>query len=137
MGLEPSPGLVADADGRLMMGIQLADGRRAVMTSWRPSWAGAAPANPDAAVLVSSPGGAIGDIVFDVRFWLTPLPPPGPLLIVVRWLALGIAQTTSELDGSVIDTAGASATALWPPVPAEELEPPPSPRASGWFAEIE
>jgi len=128
-----------DPDGRLMLGVQLSDGRRTVMTTgFLPVTQADAPADPDALSLLSTPGGGFsGDLSSDVRYWLRPLPPSGPLLLITRWLALGIEETVTELDGSTIAAAGALATALWPPVTPQDREPPPPPPppASGWFAE--
>lgn len=128
-----------DPDGRLMLGVQLSDGRLTVMTTgFLPVTQADAPADPDALSLLSTPGGGFsGDLSSDVRYWLRPLPPSGPLLLITRWLALGIEETVTELDGSTIAAAGALATALWPPVTPQDREPPPppSPPASGWFAE--
>ncbi len=125
-----------DPEGRFMLGIQLSDGRRAVMTSsFTPEGIGAA-AQP-AAVSLLSIGGAFGDLSTDARYWLRPLPPAGPLMLVMRWETMGIAETVTELDGTKIAAAGATATTLWPPVPPQERElpPPPPPPTSGWFAD--
>ncbi len=66
---------------------------------------------------------------------MTPLPPPGPLLIVLRWLELGIEETVTELDGTAIAAAGHAAEVLWPPAPPLPPPHPVAPPTTGWFAE--
>lgn len=50
---------------------------------------------------------------FDQRFWVTPLPPPGPLGVEVAWPSRGLAPTGAELDGAAIVEAAARAETLW------------------------
>ena len=51
---------------------------------------------------------------FDQRYWVAPLPSPGPLPIVVEWPARGLGETRVELDGvAIVDAAGRAET-LWP-----------------------
>ncbi len=51
---------------------------------------------------------------FDQRYWVAPLPPPGPLPIAVEWPARDLAETRAELDGKAIVEAAARAETLWP-----------------------
>ncbi len=51
---------------------------------------------------------------FDQRFWVEPLPPPGPLGVVVEWERRGLRETRVDLDGSEIVDAAARAERLWP-----------------------
>ena len=138
MGMSTRNAGAGDAEGRLMVGVQFAYDRRAVMTTAYPSNTPAdAPAAPGALTLVSVPAGSASELSADVRYWLTPLPTRGPLLFIIRWPALGIEETVTELDGSAIAEAGAMATVLWPPVPPEDRDPAPPLQlpSTGWFAQ--
>jgi hypothetical protein len=50
---------------------------------------------------------------FDQRFWVEPLPPPGPLGVVVEWERRGLAETRADLDAGAILEAAAKAETLW------------------------
>lgn len=54
------------------------------------------------------------DTRFDQRFWVEPLPPAGPLGVVVEWERRGIPETRVDLDAGAIVDAAARAEALWP-----------------------
>ncbi|WP_188940650.1 hypothetical protein [Nakamurella endophytica] len=136
MGGSPRGG--ADPDDRLMLGVQLPDGRRLVMQPGSVPPAGVDPfANPAAPALTSMVGGLVGDLSQDFRYWLRPLPPAGRMLVVVRWSALGIQETLNELDAAALSAAGSSATVLWPQAPIEQRvqRPSPPPPTTGWFAQ--
>lgn len=64
--------------------------------------------------LMSSNGGSGGGRRHDQRYWLSPLPPAGPLAVVCAWPGLGIAVSRFVLDEAEIATAGQRAQALWP-----------------------
>jgi hypothetical protein len=125
------------SDGHLLVGVEFADGRRASVLDgfgWppRPGRSG----GEDDVVLTPTSGNG-GGRSFDQRWWVSPLPPDGPLRVVVRWDARGLQEAVSELDGSAVAAAGRRAVQLWPwePERPEGFEPPPPPRpASGWFA---
>ena len=74
----------------------------------------------------------------DQDWWLSPLPPEGPLLVVVRCPEIGLEETVAELDGTATRRAGEAATVLWPwqpPVePSAEPSPPPDVPVGSWFA---
>ena len=97
----------------LRFGVQFADGRKA--TSVGRSFLGSEdkPAGP-----VLAPGGGSGsDREWETSFWLWPLPPAGPLALVIEWPAEGIAETRHEVDAQpFLDAAGASEM-LWPEDP--------------------
>jgi hypothetical protein len=126
-------------DERLLLGVEYADGR--TVTNVRSDWAprfepGATEADEP---ILSVGGGGGGGRSFDHHFWLSPLPPAGPLIFVCRWPAFGIAETQTELDASAIVAARDRVQSLWPWEPAVhdaserepvELQLP----TSGWFA---
>jgi hypothetical protein len=112
---------------RFLFGVQFADGRRA---------SNALGSGGD---LVFHPGGGSGGSVsVDQDWWLSPLPPGGPLLLVVRCPELGLEETVTELDGTEIRRAGEAATVLWPWEPPleqpSEPAPPPDLPVGSWFA---
>jgi hypothetical protein len=51
---------------------------------------------------------------FDQRFWVMPLPPPGPVGVVLAWPARDVAEIRAELDGAAVVDAAAQAETLWP-----------------------
>jgi hypothetical protein len=125
-----------DPDERLLVGIEYADGRRTTNADgfFRP---GQLP-DPDALVL-STTGGGGGDSAYDQNYWLSPLPPEGPITVVCRCPAIGIPETVAQLDGAAIARAGRSSVVLWPPTPIEtEPAQPPPPRTppDGWFTQF-
>jgi hypothetical protein len=83
----PEPG-----DDFLRFGVELADGRRATNLA-RPPIEG----DPTGPVLLPTRGTGF-DTAFDIRFWLWPLPPPGPLALVCAWPAHAIQETRLEVD---------------------------------------
>ena len=115
----------------LLIGLELADGRRATNAQ---EFRGV----PEAGEVFFHPsGGSGGQFALDQTWWLSPVPPPGPLRIVVRCAALGIAETTTEVDGAALAAAAAGVVELWPWEPPPGMRPPPErPEVPGdsWFA---
>lgn len=114
---------------RFLFGVEFADGRRASNARF----------GRDDGELIFHPGsGSGGSVSVDQEWWLSPLPPEGPLLVVVRCPEIGLEETVTELDGAAIRRAGEAATVLWPWQPSVEspAEPPPPPDApaGSWFA---
>ena len=137
------PSAAAARDGRLnellwrhgpggssfLFGVAFADGRRATNVPR---------AGGDGIVLVSG-GGSGGMSAVDQSWWLHPLPPEGPVTVVVRCDELGIEESLAELDGTAVRRAAERVVTLWPwePPPEETLreEPPPAPvPPDSWFA---
>ena len=114
---------------RFLFGVQFADGRRASNLLRHGG---------DGDLVFHPGGGSGGSSSVDQEWWLSPLPPEGPLLVVVRCPELGLDETVTELDGAAIRQAGEAATVLWPyeaPVDqAYEPPPPPDLPAGSWFA---
>lgn len=121
---------------RLLFGIEFADGRRAANTSEmlpRPQSA------TGGGVSLVAQGGGGGGRRFRQDFWVTTLPPAGPLRFVVRWDAQQVEEAVVETDGSLLGTAAQWVEELWPWEPerpgAWEPELPVLP-ADGWFAQL-
>lgn len=114
---------------RFLLGVEFADGRRASNL--------VRPRNSDD-LLLHSGAGSGGDTSVDQEWWLSPLPPDGPLRVVLRCPEIGIEETVVGLDGTAIRRAGESAVVLWPWEPPRHQEPaeptPPDLPAGSWFA---
>jgi len=115
---------------RFLLGVEFSDGRRASSLPF-PGATGE--------IVFHQSGGGGGETAVDQSWWLSPLPPDGPLRVVARCPDIGLAETTVELDGTAIRRAGEGATVLWPWEPPRDRgpEPPPPPAdlpAGSWFA---
>lgn len=114
--------------GRFLMGVEFADGRRASN----------APGTSSEGVVFHSGGGGGGDTSIDQSWWLSPLPPEGPVRLVVRCPELGIEETAVQLDGTALRRAADDVLTLWPwESPERDHHEPPSPPDlpdDSWFA---
>jgi hypothetical protein len=119
----------------LLVGVEFADGRRASNLPGRDPFG--APDGPEGLVLNQSSGSG-QTLSVEQEWWLSPLPPAGPLRLVVRCDLFGLPETTVELDGAAIRAAAADVVVLWPWVPPSAAEPPSPPApdlpADSWFA---
>lgn len=104
----------------LRFGLQFADGRKATSVG-AGHWGGQAEPTPLAPALIPM-GGTGRDRSWELSYWLWPLPPPGPLALVVEWPAAGIPLSRTEIDASQVIEAAAEAEELWP---AERAADPP------------
>ena len=112
-----------------LFGLEFADGRRVSNT--------AAIEHPGDVVFRAGGGGG-GSTSIDQSWWLSPLPPPGRLLVLVRCDELGVAETVTEVDATVIDDAARGVVELWPWESPREMTPPepvpPDVPPDSWFA---
>jgi hypothetical protein len=116
--------------GRFLLGLELSDGRR--VSNLRM------PGGP-ADVVFTAGGGSGGEASIEQSWWLHPLPPEGPLRVVVRCAELGIGEADAVLDGTAIRRAAEDVVTLWPWAPPPEhlhAEPPRPPDVppDSWFA---
>jgi hypothetical protein len=116
--------------GQLLLGVEFADGRRVSSLPVRER---------DGDVVLHPGGGSGSQTSVEQTWWLSPLPPEGPLRIVVRCDALGIEETATELDGAAVRRAVRDVVVLWPWEPSLEGGPPEPPRppelpSGSWFA---
>jgi hypothetical protein len=74
----------------------------------------------------------------DHDYWLTPVPPPGPLTVVLACAGLGIEETSVQLDGDALVQAAARAEVLWPRAREDEpdLAEEPLLPDGGWFGRL-
>ncbi len=101
----------------LRLGVMYADGRLAATTGRHPL--SDADADPERLVLLQGGGGG-NDRSWDGDFWVSPLPPEGPVTLVASWLEHGVAETSADLDGAAIREAARHAVILWPEEPDHE-----------------
>jgi hypothetical protein len=118
--------------GQLLIGVELADGRRASNVGGRGF-------EPDGSGIVFHPaGGGGGQLAVDQSWWLSPVPPEGPVRFVCSCAPLNIEETFVELDGTAMAQAAEDVVTLWPWVSPEhgQRPPPPPPELSSdsWFA---
>ena len=102
----------------LRLGVMYADGRRAAAPGGFP------PPGDDAdagRLVLHENGGGRSARTWDGDFWVSPLPPEGPVIFVVSWPEQGVTETRAELDGATIREAARRAVLLWPEEP--EFEP--------------
>ena len=129
--LHSGPGRPAVATDRLMLGFELADGGRASNLTQDPLWA--QDTSDLELPLLLTQGGGGGGRTYDLGFWLSPVPPAGPLLAVCSWSAMGVPETQVTLDATALQEAAGRVEQLWPyepQRPREEPDPPELP-ASG------
>ena len=93
----------------LRVGVVFADGRRSLVENFSPR---AAASTGDVRLVPMGGGGT--QTRFDQRYWVEPLPPPGPLGIVVEWDRRQLAETRADLDAGAIVAAASRAETLWP-----------------------
>jgi hypothetical protein len=126
-------------DERLLLGVEYADGRTAtnLTSDWPPRFEQDAVETDEP--LLSMSGGGGGGRAYDHDFWLSPVPPAGPLTFVCRWPGFGITESQTEVDASQIAAALDRVQILWPWEPAADHDPEPEPGepqlpSDGWFA---
>jgi hypothetical protein len=102
---------------RLRYGMLLADGQRLQGRYPRGGDGSGSAGVLSGHVLVQTGGSGGGS---DSRYehhdglWLHPLPPAGPIELVVQWPAVGISETRTVIDGTRILLAAADVRPLWP-----------------------
>ena len=121
---------------QVMLGVAFSDGRTASTVVPRdPSGPPALPGPAEAALRMTQGGG--GDMQFSGQYLLTPVPPDGPVTLVVAAPDVGISETTVVLDGSALQDAVTRVQILWPRSDLEDLPARPRPRPDvppgGWF----
>jgi hypothetical protein len=108
----------------LLVGVELADGTRVDNLSRQ---------RPGGDVVFTQGSGSADEHSAVQTWWLSPVPPGGPLRVVVRCPELGITETAVELDATPIRQAAERVVELWPWSAPEPPRPPDLP-ADSWFA---
>jgi hypothetical protein len=130
------PGMEIPLEERLLLGVEYPNGLRASTLQDMRMFGPAAAEGAQELVLVQQGGGG-GEQSVDQTYWVSPLPPEGPVTFVLAWPAFGMPESRTVLDGAAIRAAADRSQQLWPPQPTREAPaPPPPPRpSSGWFAD--
>ena len=127
-----------ETDEQFLLGVEYPDGRTTTNFA-RPGFDGI-PADEPQKPSLAAMGGSGGGRSYDQSYWLTPLPPAGPLVVVCAWSAFDIIESRTVVDGAAIAAAGTRAVVLWPWSPSEDDGPfePPAPRVpdGGWFDRV-
>jgi hypothetical protein len=109
-------------DKFLRLGVEFSDGRRATnldaLTDETRRRANAAPPQ----IFLDERGQGGNGHVGGLGAWIWPLPPPGPLAIVIEWPAIGLLQTKTEIEAEPIIQAAARSQKLWDNDPVWEDE---------------
>ena len=108
------PDLEIPLENRLLVGIEYSDGRRASTLGDTWTFRPDAEMGSDQLVLVPQGGGG-SELAVDQSFWVAPLPPPGPVTVVLAWPGFGIEETRTVVDGDSLREASARSQTLWPP----------------------
>lgn len=122
LGFGGAPPAATSTGWQLRVAVKFADGREAVTSGHRPGpeiaayfsavQEGKEPDLPAGPVIGGGEGGG-GGKHWDFRYWVWPLPPDGPLTIVIEWHAAGIRHATHVMDGGSIRRAGATSKSIW------------------------
>jgi hypothetical protein len=102
-----------DAKEILRFGVLFADGRRATNLD-QLAWNDGATRNPPAdhpVLFPASGSGWAGRTEIGVS--LFPLPPAGPVTLIVEWPAEGIPESRTEFDGAEVRAAAERAERIW------------------------
>jgi hypothetical protein len=92
------------------IGIQFSTGEKAANTQLSATRKG----NSDAAgPIMKVRAGGGGSLSRDWRYWVSPVPPPGPLAFVCEWPAFDIPESRTEIDAQPILDAANESIVLW------------------------
>jgi hypothetical protein len=114
-------------DGQFFFGLELAGGERLSSSH---------DAGASGGFQLSHGGSSSGTQDIEYRFWLAPLPPPGPLTVVVACPLLGIPETRTTFDAALLHAARRDVEELWPqgsPRPPAGGVPRPELPVDSWF----
>jgi hypothetical protein len=123
----------APPDQAMLLGVEFADGRRAVRT---PRGVDVSPGNADDVRLMPSAGRGSTNSV-SAWWYLSPLPPSGDLTIQCAWPALGIPETRTLVPDADLIAASRRVHKLWEPARFFSPHPPSAPEAlppTSWFS---
>jgi hypothetical protein len=93
----------------LRVGVQFADGRTATSVGGHDRPVG----GPVMDALRGGGSGRRGESRFHQGYWISPLPPPGPVAVVCEWPAVEIPVVHQEIDARMILDAAEKARAIF------------------------
>ncbi|MGB3375888.1 MAG: hypothetical protein WBA87_12230 [Microbacterium sp.] len=106
-----------DSPGRLRFGVVLADGEKVLTDAFPFSRGGDSTVEPEGHTLSRrEQGGGGGGTTFSSadHLWIWPMPPAGPIELVMQWPAMGIDETRLVIDASTLPELAARARPYWP-----------------------
>lgn len=96
---------------QLLLGVEYADGRTGSnLSGFRVGLD--LQLDPSTPILMPGGGGG-GERSADVSYYLSPLPPPGPLRIITAWPSRGVAETVTEVPAGPLIEAATRVRVLW------------------------
>ncbi len=99
---------VAEPERALRLGIEFSDGRRALDEA---PWARAD--KPRGAAVLRRGGGSGDGTGYELRYWVWPLPPRGPITFVCRWRAHDLPLSRYTMPADPIVEAAARVRRIW------------------------
>jgi hypothetical protein len=102
----------------LRVGVQFADGGRAVLdrNRMRPR----ARTTPQSLPVIGSDRWTSDYGIFEWGIHVVGIPKDGPVELYHQWLALGVAEGSTIIDGDAVRSAAARVVEIWPPGPGPE-----------------
>lgn len=101
---------------RLRYGLVLGDGEQVLADRWGFGGPGAEGDQPNGHMLQRREGGGGGggrSFTGSDALWLWPLPPAGPIELVLQWPSLGIGEERILLDGTALIALADRARSFW------------------------
>jgi hypothetical protein len=92
------------------LGVQFSTGEKAANTELRATREGS---SEIAGPIMKVRAGGGGLLSREWKYWVSPLPPPGPLVFVCEWPAFGISESGTEIDAQPILDAASQSIVLW------------------------
>jgi hypothetical protein len=135
-GVRGELGGIHENGAQLLVGVAYPDGRVATNLGQsrfpRPSTAVSQP------TLAPGSGGG-DDLSYDLSYWLTPMPPPGDLTVIMAWPSRDLVESRFVIPAASIARGLENVVELWPWSPPAEYHPKPPPvpvlPPGSWFSE--
>lgn len=115
----------------LRLGIGYADGRKGVSSGVRPD-----DSVGDEDILIGEEEGGQADMWVECGWWITPLPVPGPVTLVLYAPQVADGEVVVHVDAAAVLDAAPTVTRLWPWEPPLDDDlglPPDDYPPGGWF----
>jgi hypothetical protein len=107
-GRRPGP----PSDDFLRLGLLFSGGTKwtNLEQRWQPRHRHDQPPSP----YVMNRGGGGGPDAYNLRFWMWPLPQPGPLTVVGEWPVFDVPESRAVIDATELRARAAEAESIWP-----------------------